>query len=143
MENKGTEMFIRAIKNYLENRAANDAAFAEKFKNEKKTVDGCAAFIIDQVQKSKRCAYADEEIFGLAVHYYDEEDIKECSMPNGVKIVGPYDLTDEEKQEAKAQAMAEYRDKMMAEATRNDAANKLAKNKKPATALNNEQLSLF
>jgi hypothetical protein len=57
---------------------------AEKLKNPGKSIDGCCDYIFDVMRKraekerSGKSAvgmYAEpDEIFGLAVHYYDESD---------------------------------------------------------------------
>jgi hypothetical protein len=70
-----TDLFKQAIREYLDNRAKSDALFAERYGNEKKNIDDCCAYIINEVHKSGKKGFADEEIFGMAVHYYDEEKI--------------------------------------------------------------------
>ena len=73
---KGTETFKKVIKGYLDNRAANDDLFAMRYKREGKSVDECCDYIIEQVKKSGNCGFDDDEIFGMAIHYYDEDDVK-------------------------------------------------------------------
>lgn len=106
---KGTDYFQIAIKDYLDKRAAEDPQFAAKYANENKSISGCCDYICGEVSATKRSGFADEEIFGMAVHYYDEEDIE--TKPNHVqRVVSNYhvDLTEEEKSEAKKQAIAAY-----------------------------------
>lgn len=70
--------FENAIKEYLDARAKEDVKFAEKYSNEKKSIEECCRFILVEMRKkSKSGMYGatDAEVFGLAVHYYDEEDI--------------------------------------------------------------------
>ena len=69
-ENRGTRAFNDTIKAYLEKRADNDALFAIRFANPSKSVEDCVTYIINQVQKSGCNGFADDEIFGMAVHYY-------------------------------------------------------------------------
>lgn len=107
---KSTEFFQKRIKEYLDGKATQDAAFAEKYANEKKSIDECCDFIIGEVQKTNRIGFDDSEIYGLAVHYYDEEDCK----PNGkhscriICDVAPV-ITEEEKAKLAEEAKEEYK----------------------------------
>lgn len=66
---------LKIICEYLMSR--ND--MVSKLDNPKKSVDGMWNYIVSEAKKKavKNCAIiSDEEVFGLAVHYYDEEDIE-------------------------------------------------------------------
>ncbi|MFR8640807.1 MAG: PcfK-like family protein [Phocaeicola vulgatus] len=52
-----------------------DELFAPRYANPKKNIDDCCTFIINQVRQSGCNGFADEEIYSMALHYYDEEDI--------------------------------------------------------------------
>ena len=70
--------FEKTIKAHLDKVAAEDQVFAEKYQAGlagKKDIKSCCDFIILEVQKSRRRGFADDEIYGMAVHYYDEADI--------------------------------------------------------------------
>ena len=72
--------FKQAIENHLQGRAD----MKEKLSKKGKSIDGCCDYIFDvmrrRAEKERKGAsavglYADpQEIFGLAVHYYDETD---------------------------------------------------------------------
>lgn len=65
---------LKIICEYLMSR--ND--IVSKLDNPKKSVDGMWNYIVSEAKKKavKNCAIiSDEEVFGLAVHYYDEEDV--------------------------------------------------------------------
>lgn len=86
--------FNEAIKKYLDGRAATDEEFAAKYANPDKSVDKCCTYIIQEVRKSATAgktnavAMTDEEVFGLAVHFYDETDIKvDEKAAAGVNVV--------------------------------------------------------
>lgn len=113
---EGTELFKETIKAYLDRRAAEDSQFAASYAKEGKSLDGCIAYILNTVQASGRNGFADEEIYGMAVHYYDEDDIKEQKAP-GCKVVVNHtvELTEEEKEEARKQALKEYRQQVLKE----------------------------
>lgn len=69
--------FKDIIQKYLEQRTAEDALFAPKFSNPKKSVDECCRYILGEARKrGKEVVMTDDEVFGLAIHYYDEENIK-------------------------------------------------------------------
>jgi hypothetical protein len=69
------DIFQIAIRAYLDALAKHDEQFAIKYKNESKSVAECCTYILNQVKKSNRIGFDDPEIFGMAVHYYDEADI--------------------------------------------------------------------
>lgn len=69
------DAFKLAIKEYLDQRANSDSLFAVTYKKDGKSIDDCIKYIISQVQKSGRSGFANDEIYSLAVHYYDEADI--------------------------------------------------------------------
>lgn len=85
-ENRGTRAFNDTIKAYLEKRADNDALFAIRFANPSKSVEDCVTYIINQVQKSGCNGFADDEIFGMALHYWEESEI-EVGNPINCKVV--------------------------------------------------------
>ena len=106
---KGTDHFKRTIQMYLEQRAAEDALFAKNYRNPAKNIDDCVTYILNYVQRSGCNGFTDGEIFGQAVHYYDEDDI-EVGKPLQCQVVVNHtvELTDEEKAEARQQAIRQY-----------------------------------
>lgn len=91
--------FNEAIKNYLDKRAKEDSLFAEAYKKEGKTIEGCCNYIISEVQKSakgNRAAMTSDEVFSLAVHYYDEDNVKADKKVNA-RVVVPAELISKDK----------------------------------------------
>ncbi len=83
---KGTDHFKRTIQMYLEQRAEEDALFAKKYRNPAKNMDDCVTHILNYVQKSGCNGFTDGEIFGQAIHYYEENEIevgKPIQLPSG------------------------------------------------------------
>ncbi len=76
-----SEGFRAAVKSYLEDRASTDELFAIKYQNKSKTLDECLNYILIEVKNMKVECLSDAEVYGLAVHYYDEEDIKVGKAP--------------------------------------------------------------
>ena len=108
---KGTEQFKKTIKAYLEDRAMSDALFAETYAKPNKNIDDCITFILNQVKNSGCNGFADDEIYSLAVHYYDEDKI-DVGKPMNCNVVVNHQivLTEEEKVEAKQQAITRYQE---------------------------------
>ena len=114
-ENNGTRAFNETIRAYLEERAENDALFAVKFANPSKSVEECVTYILNSVQKSGCNGFEDDEIFGMAVHYWEESEI-EVGKPINCQVVVNHtvELTEEEKEQARQDAIAKLRDEEMA-----------------------------
>lgn len=79
--------FEKVIKEYLESRAKTDDLFAKSYAKEGKSIKECCNYIIQEVKKSGREGFADEEIFSMAVHYYDEDNIKVDKKTPNCRIV--------------------------------------------------------
>lgn len=142
---KGTETFKKVIKGYLDNRAANDVMFAARYFKEGKSVDECCDYIIEQVKKSGFNGFADEEIFGMAIHYYDEDDAKLQGKISGCTVV--VNLSDHTKEELEKQAQEEYQERLIAKLEAKEKAQKESAKRKAQEKKQKEeatgQLSLF
>ena len=107
MENK---TFKDVIKNHLDGRARTDELFAKSYAKENKNLDECCSYIMGEARKrGSAVAMTDEEVFGMAIHYYDEDDIKVSKMPAGtrasISTFQPVELTEEEKKAAREAAI--------------------------------------
>ena len=96
---------------YLEQRAEEDALFAKKYRNPAKNMDECVTHILNYVQKSGCNGFTDGEIFGQAIHYYEENEI-EVGKPMNCQVVVNHvvELTEEEKAEARQNAVRRYQE---------------------------------
>ena len=115
---KGTEHFTRTIAEYLNQRAMTDPLFAPNLTKPNKNIEECITYILNEVQKSGCNGFDDddellrawlEKIFSMAVHYYDEDDIevgKAISCQVAVNHI--VELTEEEKAEARQEAIKQY-----------------------------------
>lgn len=94
---------------YLEQRAEEDTLFAKKYRNPAKNIDECVTHILNHVQKSGCNGFTDGEIFGQAIHYYEENEI-EVGKPMNCQVVVNHvvELTEEEKAEARQNAVRRY-----------------------------------
>ena len=110
----GTEHFTRTISEYLNLRAATDPLFAPQLKKPHKNIEDCITYILKQVQQSGCNGFEDDEIYSMAIHYYDEDDLEvgsrvACNVVVNHTIV----LTEEEKAEARKQAIQQYQDEQI------------------------------
>ena len=111
---KGTDHFKRTIYMYLEQRAEEDALFAKKYRNPAKNMDECVTHILNYVQKSGCNGFCDDEIYGQAIHYYEEKDIEVGKPLNcQVSVNHHIELTEEEKAQARQEAIRQYQQEQM------------------------------
>ena len=135
---KGTEHFTRTIAEYLNQRAMTDPLFAPNLMKPNKNIEECITYILNEVQKSG-CNGFDDEIFSMAVHYYDEDDI-EIGKPTNCQVMVNHmvELTEEEKAEARQEAIKQYqREELVKLQSRN------ARVKKTENVATHVQPSLF
>ena len=103
-----TNDFKNVIQSYLEERAKSDELFAVSYKKPGKSIGECCDYIIGEAKKrGNAVAMTDNEVFGLAVHYYDEDNIKVNEVSGAYKVSAPtatpvpkVELTEEEKKAA-------------------------------------------
>ena len=123
---KTTDHFKRTIQMYLEQRAEEDALFAKSYRNPAKNIDDCVTYILNYAQKSGCNGFTDGEIYGQAIHYYEENEI-EVGKPMNCQVVVNHvvELTEEEKAEARQNAVRQYQEEEL---------RKLQNRHKPRTA---------
>ncbi|MEG0889995.1 PcfK-like family protein [Bacteroides sp.] len=103
--------FEKTIQKYLEQRAKEDSLFAVSFAKPNKSIKECCTYILGEARKrGNAVAISDEEVYGMAVHYYDENNIKVAKMPANVKVSSssvskPVELTKEDKEKAREAAI--------------------------------------
>ena len=67
--------FEKIIKDYVEKFAQGDAVLASKYEKSGKDIEGCCRYIKSEARKQAQngCAVIkDDEVFGWAIHYFDE-----------------------------------------------------------------------
>lgn len=80
--NRNEELVLEHLKNTVTD------ILAEKINTGKKTLAGCWNFIVGEAKKKavQGCAcIEDKEVFGWAVHYFEEDSIEECKSAPAVK----------------------------------------------------------
>ena len=115
---KATDHFKSVIQSYLEQRAEYDELFAVSYRNPLKNLDDCITYILNTVKASGCAGFSDEEIFGYAVHFFDETDI-EIGEPINCKVVVNHtlEITEEEKQQAHRDAIKRIENEAYAKMT--------------------------
>lgn len=134
---KATDTFKQTIESYLQRRALDDQLFAETLNKPGKNIDDCITYILNQVKDSGMNGFADEEIYQMAVHYYDEDGIKPGAKIKCQVIVNhQVELTPEEIEKARKEAFNQFIAKQQ---------DRLARRKetKVKTVEEPDQLSLF
>jgi hypothetical protein len=108
---KSTETFKQTIQNYLEQRAKSDELFAISCAKAGKNIDACITYIFNTVQRSGCNGFTDDEIYSMAVHYYDEDNI-EVGKPVNCRVAVNHtvELTAEEKEQARREAIQKVQD---------------------------------
>lgn len=130
--------FKEIVQKYLQERAAEDPLFAPRLANPEKSVDECCRYILGEARKrGTSVVMSDSEVFGMAVHYYDEENIKVEKVSSGCSVSSPrkVELTEEEKKAAREAAI-----KRLAEEEYRSLKKKPAKRKADTDV---QQMSLF
>ncbi len=114
-----TTAFETTIKNYLDKRAREDSLFAETYRKANKSIKECCRYIISRARKlgGQAVAVDDATVYGWAVHYYDEDDIKVEAAPEPARVAAPAAVTAPPKPVKPAPAKAEKK-KAKAEADR-------------------------
>ena len=136
---KGTEHFTRTIAEYLNQRAMTDPLFAPNLAKPNKNIEECVTYILNEVQKSGCNGFDDDEIYSMAVHYYDEDNIEVGKLINcqvAVNLV--VELTEEEKAEARQEAIKQYQREELAKIQKRN-----ERPKKVQTQAPQQQTSLF
>ncbi len=107
----GTDKFKKAIAAFIEREKQADELFAECVNSQpEKTIDGCVNFILKTVRESKIEGWTDDEVYGMAKHFFDEKELKDPGTIRGAHVVVNHqvELTDQEKAEAKKKALADF-----------------------------------
>lgn len=140
-----------AIQSYLDERAKVDELFAVAYKKKNKNIDECFAYIMGEALKESSpvvpgvegCGMDNDVVYGMAVHYYDEDDIKVNKLPSNVRTSAstttpakPVKLTEEEEKKAREAAIKRLTEEQYALLKK-----KPSRSKKEVTEV--KQMSLF
>ena len=127
--------FQQAIKDHLEKMAAQDEAFAAKYAakcaSEEDSIASCCKYITNEVQSKYKvgnsAVLTDAEVFGIAMHYYDEKIAPPKSASNCTVVMSKAELTPEDEEAIRKEARAAAEAKI-----RNEEAEKIRREKEEA-----------
>lgn len=110
------DMAEQRIKQYLDEMSERDESFREKYKSDNQSIRDCRIYIEGEVRKQMRAMFTDDEIFGMAVHFF-VEGIQVGHTGNMSKIVhsGDYSKEEIEKEIAKLDEAKKEKLKAVAE----------------------------
>lgn len=92
-----------------------DELFAKSYAKPNKSIDECITYILNEVQRSGCNGFEDNEIFGMAVHYYDEDNLDVGKKINcNVVVNHTVELTEKEKQEIREKARNAFYEEQLA-----------------------------
>jgi hypothetical protein len=112
-----TKMFVEHIQRWLDDEIKKDKQLAAKVQQSGKTADQACNYVLSEVRKSGRCGFDDPEVYGMVRHFFDEDEIKDPGRLDDIeRIVIPehIELSESEKAEAKAKALAAYEAEQLA-----------------------------
>lgn len=128
--------WMKPVAGYLKTR--ND--IAEKLEDDQKSLNKCAAYILQEAKKKgNQVCMTDQEVFGLAVHYYDE-NIEVIEAVDNVHVSVPHVKNEQDEEMESLMKKIEEKDK---EISRLKSAKGRAKKKKKKKEEASGQLSMF
>ncbi len=86
---KPSNQFNIAIKCRLDAEAKRDDSFAKMYSKTNKSLSECCDYILLQVKKKGVSVMTDAEVYGMAIHYYTEDDIKVDGSINAKVVHAP------------------------------------------------------
>lgn len=134
------------IKDYLDERARQDELFAKSYAKTNKNIDECYEYIVSEARKqckdSDSICISDDVVYGWAVHYYDEDDIKVGRSTESTDSTESTELSEEDKKKVLDEARKKaYKANKIASKANKKASE--AKKKSADKIVRIEQLSLF
>jgi uncharacterized protein (UPF0248 family) len=121
---KGSDKFRETIKSYLESRGSKDPLFARIITKPGKNIDDCITYILNRVESSGCNGFHDDEIYSMAIHYFDEDDVKIGNTFSNMRVVVNHkiELTEAEKAKAREEAIEQYKREHIAKMTKKSVA---------------------
>ena len=100
--------FFDSMESFIRQKMDANDLFAKKVSNPKKNIEDCITYVINTIEKSRYKGLCDNDVYSLAVHYYEEDDI-EVGKPINCRVVVNHqvELTPEEIAEMRQKAKDE------------------------------------
>ena len=110
---KSNDSALAVMQQMLQERCIAEPSFAIKMANPSKSMEGAVNYLCSQIQKSGLCMVDDKEVMNILVHYFDENEIEDCGKVNCNIVVSKPELSEEDKEILKEQAMQEYKEEQL------------------------------
>lgn len=118
---KSNDAAISAMQQLLQERVMAEPALAIKLANPNKSMSGAVNYLCSQIKKSGLCCVEQSTVVSILLHYFDEEDIKDEGNVGCDIVVAKPELSEEDKEELKKQAMEQYKEEQLREIRRQSA----------------------
>lgn len=120
---KSNDAAISAMQQLLQERVMAEPALAIKLSNPNKSMSGAVNYLCHQIKKSGLCCVEQSTVVSILLHYFDEEDIKdEGNIGCDIAVAKP-ELSEEDKEKLKKQAMEQFKQEQLREIRRQSAPN--------------------
>ena len=131
---KSNDSALAVMQQMLHERCITEPCFAIKMANHSKSMEGAVKYLCSQIQRSGLCVVDDKEGLNILVHYFDENEIEDCGKVNCNIVVSKPELSEEDKEILKEQAMEEYKKEQLQQIRRENTLKTTLKPKPTATA---------
>ena len=119
---KSNNAAIAAMQQMLQERIIAEPALAIKLANPKKSLESAINYLCHEIQKSGMCVVDEQTVLSILLHFYDEDSIEDGGTPINCNIVvSKPELSDEDKETLKEQAMEQYKQEQLREIRRQSA----------------------
>ena len=116
---KSNNAAIAAMQQMLQERCLAEPAFAIKMAQPNKSMEGAVNHLCRTIQKSGLCVVDDKTVENILVDYFDEPNIEDGGTPINCNIVvSKPELSDEDKESLKEQAMEQFNQEQLRELRR-------------------------
>lgn len=131
---KSNDSALAVMQQMLQERCIAEPSFAIKMANPSKSMEGAVNYLCSQIQKSGLCVVDDQEVMNILVHYFDENEIEDCGKANCNIVVSKPELSEEDKEILREQAMEEYKKEQLQQIRRENTPKTTLKPKPTAAA---------
>ena len=107
------EDFKKVLKEHLDQMAKRDGNFAQMYRKPNKNFDECVNYIKREVAKEGNAIFVKrEDVYSMAVHYYEEDSIKDIPPIDGHVSCSrrKVELTEEEREKLKEEVRQEFKE---------------------------------
>ncbi len=108
------EAFKKHIEAYIQGQIEADPMFADIYNKSERSIEDCITFLLNWVKAGGMQIVAKEEIYGQVIHFYTENLDPGAKLSAHVVCATRAELTEEEKEEARQEALKQYQKEELA-----------------------------